>query len=181
MNSIRSAWWDESARERRSLSRRAKPAGSRAVPGQHADGWRRNDWKLACNNQGAPPVLVGALGKESAHLAGGSQSVRSSVEAGNDRGAKGRRKVEMRWTERRNNKPTRVPARVSRWWNQPSPMDLADTERLTVALGDEAKSRSLSREHPLTGKPDAGNPPVRFGGRGGGSSALPTPIVRREA
>src|SRR5437016_10341695 len=32
-------------------------------------------------------------------------------------------------------------------------------------------------ETPLTGKPDAGNPPVRFGGRGSGNAALPTPIV----
>src|SRR5438094_8744056 len=31
-------------------------------------------------------------------------------------------------------------------------------------------------EKPLTGKPDAGNPPVRFGGRGGANAALPTPI-----
>jgi hypothetical protein len=36
---------------------------------------------------------LGASGKQSARLAGGSQSVRSSEEAGNDRGAKGRRKV----------------------------------------------------------------------------------------
>jgi hypothetical protein len=45
-------------------------------------------------NQGDPPVLVEAVGKQSTPLAGGSQSVRSSEEAGNDRGAKGRRKVE---------------------------------------------------------------------------------------
>src|SRR5207244_13296430 len=31
-------------------------------------------------------------------------------------------------------------------------------------------------ETPLTGKPDAGNPPVRFGGRGSSKAALPTPI-----
>src|SRR5215207_7977518 len=79
-----------------------------------------------------------------------------------------RRKVEVRRTDRRNNKPTRVPVRASRWWNQPSAIDLGDTERLTGGLGDEAKSRSLSTENPLTGKPDAGDPPVRFGGRGGG-------------
>ena len=79
-----------------------------------------------------------------------------------------RRKVEVRRTERRNNKPTRVPARASQWWNQPSAIDLGDTERLTDGLGDEAKSRSLSTENLLTGKPDAGDPPVRFGGRGGG-------------
>src|SRR5438477_9742364 len=34
-------------------------------------------------------------------------------------------------------------------------------------------------ETPLTGKPDAGNPPVRFGGRGSGNAALPTPIYRQ--
>src|SRR5258708_3596149 len=31
-------------------------------------------------------------------------------------------------------------------------------------------------EKPLTGEPDAGNPPVRFGGRGGANHAAPTPI-----
>jgi len=31
-------------------------------------------------------------------------------------------------------------------------------------------------EKPLTGEPDAGNPPVRFGGRGDVPTAIPTPI-----
>ena len=92
-----------------------------------------------------------------------------------------RRKVEVRRTERRNRKPTRVPVRASQWWNQPSAIGLGETERLTDALGDEAKSRSLSTEHPLTGKPDAGDPPVRFGGRGSGyvRSPYPYPILFR--
>ncbi len=64
-------------------------------------------------------------------------------------------------------KPARVPARAHQRWNPPSAYDLTDTESLADILGDEAKSRSLSIEHPLTGKPDAGDPPVRFGGRGG--------------
>jgi hypothetical protein len=34
-------------------------------------------------------------------------------------------------------------------------MDLVGTESLGGLLGDEAKSRSLSQENPLTGKPDA--------------------------
>jgi hypothetical protein len=34
-------------------------------------------------------------------------------------------------------------------------------------------------ETPLTGEPDAGNPPVRFGGRGGVNHAIPTPIFRK--
>jgi len=33
-------------------------------------------------------------------------------------------------------------------------------------------------ETPLTGEPDAGEPPVRFGGRGGAHPAIPTPILR---
>ncbi len=86
-----------------------------------------------------------------------------------------RRKVEVRRTERRKSKPTRVPARASQWWNQPSAIGLGDTERLTDGLGDEAKSRSLSTEHPPTGKPDAGEPPVRFGGRGSGHVRSPYP------
>src|SRR3989449_3192110 len=32
-------------------------------------------------------------------------------------------------------------------------------------------------EKPLSGEPDAGNPPVRFGGRGGVEHAIPTPIL----
>src|SRR5437016_5542745 len=34
-------------------------------------------------------------------------------------------------------------------------------------------------EKPLSGEPDAGNPPVGFGGRGGANHAIPTPIARR--
>ena len=88
-----------------------------------------------------------------------------------------RRKVEVRRTERRKRVPNQVPVRASRRWNQPGANGLAGTERLRGVLGDEAKSRSPSTEHPPTGKPDAGEPPVRFGGRGGAAmSALPTPI-----
>jgi len=36
-------------------------------------------------------------------------------------------------------------------------------------------------ETSLTGKPDAGNPLVRFGGRGSGNAALPTPIPKSTA
>ena len=146
------------------------------APGRHADGWRRNGRKPQRSNQGGPPVLVGATGPQSAYLAGGSQSVRSSGETGNDRGAKGRRKVEVQRTDRRKRKPSRVPVRAVPRWIQPSTIGSDDTERVPDGPGDEAKSRSLSREHPPTGKPDAGDPPVRFGGRGSGAAALPTPI-----
>ena len=78
-------------------------------------------------------------------------------------------------------KPARVPARASQWWRQPSAIGLADTEGQTYGLGDEAKSRSLSIEHPPTGEPDAGEPHVRFGGRGGATMLCPYPYVRCEA
>ena len=72
-------------------------------------------------------------------------------------------------TERTTDKePKRVPARATGGVSQPGAIDLGGTESLADILGDEAKSRSLSAEYPLTGKPDAGDPPVRFGGRGGG-------------
>jgi hypothetical protein len=38
----------------------------------------------------------------------------------------------------------------------------------TKSLGTARSARFSSTENPLTGKPDAGNPPVRFGGRGSG-------------
>src|SRR6267378_3132677 len=36
-----------------------------------------------------------------------------------------------------------------------------------------------SYKRPPTGKPDAGNPLVRFGGRGGAQPSIPTPIPER--
>ena len=69
MNSIRAAWLGESARERRSLSGREDPAGNRAIPGQRADGWRRNGWKSACNNQGDPMGTSGVHGREARRTA----------------------------------------------------------------------------------------------------------------
>jgi hypothetical protein len=78
-------------------------------------------------------------------------------------------------------KPTRVPARASQWWNSPSAIDLASTEGLTAIRGDRAKSALSLQENPLTGKPDAGNPPVRFGGRGSGHPlSLPLSLFRSE-
>ena len=86
----------------------------------------------------------------------GSQSVRSSDEAGNDRGAKGRRKVEVRRTDGRKRPPTPVPARARQRWNQPSAIGLDDIERVTGGLGDEAKSRSLSNRAPTDWKAGCG-------------------------
>ena len=41
------------------------------------------------------------------------------------------------------------------------------------------QSEPTSAMRPLTGEPDAGNPPVRFGGRGEVLSLVPTPIAQR--
>src|ERR1035438_18643 len=40
----------------------------------------------------------------------------------------------------------------------------------------DAYNRSITK--PLTGEPDAGDPPVRFGGRGKVQSLVPTPIAQ---
>jgi hypothetical protein len=64
---------------------------------QHpADGWRRNGWKIGCSKQGyrARTNGVHAQANEPKNRPARSQSVHSSGEAGNDRGAKERRKVD---------------------------------------------------------------------------------------
>ena len=122
-------------------------------------------------------MLEGGQGQESRRLVGGSQRVRSKPEKRvTTVERRERRKVEVRRTKSRKRKPTRVPARASQRWYQPSAIGTGDTERLPGVIGDEAKSRSLSTaKHPPTGKPDAGEPPVRFGGRGGGHVRSPYP------
>ena len=184
MNLIRSAVRGESASERRSLSagdrmpspnRRAagkstvipQMVGDRMAgrPGTGIRETRRCWWVRRANSPRTWPAGVRASVVAKKRV--------TTVER------RERRKVEVRRTERRNHKPTRVPARANRWWNQPSALRLEDTERLTYALRDEAKSRSLSKEHPLTGEPDAGNLHVRFGGRGGGNTlSLPLSFAR---
>ena len=49
------------------------------------------------------------------------------------------------------------------------PHGLVAWKRNTSGLADNRNTTN-----PLTGEPDAGNPPVRFGGRGSGESAIPT-------
>ena len=66
-----------------------------ATPGRAADGWRQNGRKSQHRNQGdrcGAKRCSRPRGPKSRPWR--SQSVRSSCEAGNDRGAKGRRKVE---------------------------------------------------------------------------------------
>jgi hypothetical protein len=69
--------------------------------------------------------------------------------------------------EQNNGRQTNASARkgyaVAGAW--PSAIDLARTESLADLLVRGTERPHLT-ETPLTGKPDAGNPPVRFGGRG---------------
>jgi hypothetical protein len=79
---------------RRAADSDAKRIGGQARPEHGASpgnggawgGWRRNVWKCMIGNQGDLPRCWKEQGR--------SQSPRSSDEAGNDRGAKGGRKVE---------------------------------------------------------------------------------------
>ena len=64
-------------------------------------------------------------------------------------------------------KPARVPARANQRWHAARIKALLDTESPKVILGDECEKPLPLARDPLTGKPDAGDPPVRFGGRGG--------------
>ena len=100
MNSIRSAWMGESASERRSLQsgREARQSQNAGQPGgpRSLRGWLETEWwavpstVIRETRRGQAEFMAAALEEPP----GGSQSVCSSEEAGNDRGAKGRRKVD---------------------------------------------------------------------------------------
>ena len=86
-----------------------------------------------------------------------------------------------RWKEeeQNNGRPTDASARTgyAADGDPPSAIDLAGTACLAGILV-RAKSGTHLAETPLTGKPDAGNPPVRFGGRGEvNPSSLPLSIT----
>src|ERR1700690_1607740 len=75
------------------------------------------------------------------------------------------------------------PAGQARKGQRHRPSTLA--KRILCAAGliyadrSPCPSMSIREGGPVTGKPDAGNPPVRFGGRGGRNQpASPTPITR---
>ena len=71
-------------------------------------------------------------------------------------------------------KPARVPAKANQRWIWPSAIDWTGTESPAGTLGERTQSGSSSKEPPLTGEPDAGDPHVRFGGRGKVLSLVPT-------
>ena len=81
--------------------------------------------------------------------------------------------------EQNNGRQTNASARkgyaVAGAW--PSAIDSESTERLADILMRGTICPHLA-EKPLTGKPDAGDPPVRFGGRGG-AKAPSLPLSKR--
>jgi hypothetical protein len=74
-----------------------------------------------------------------------------------------------RWKEEEQNNGRQTNASARKGYaaegDPPSAIDLAGTAGLAGILV-RAKGGTHLAETPLTGKPDAGNPPVRFGGRG---------------
>ena len=94
VNSIRSARVGESARERRSLKRQERPVAAGTV--------LANTQMVGVGMAGSSTAIIREtrrgqaefMAERSEEPPAGSQSVRSSGEAGNDRGAKGLRKVD---------------------------------------------------------------------------------------
>src|SRR5271157_1436816 len=73
-------------------------------------------------------------------------------------------------------KPTRVPARASQWWNPPSVIDLEGTEGLTDIRGDRATSAILLEREPTDRKAGCGRSACPVWREGERTPALPTPI-----
>ncbi len=73
-------------------------------------------------------------------------------------------------------KPTRVPARANRWWNQSSAIGLGGTEGLTGILGDRAKSALPLERAPTDRRAGCGKPACPVRREGEREHALPTPI-----
>lgn len=76
--------------------RKEERVDRRKARARASDDWRQNGRKRGRDKQrtSSPEQSGVHAWKRAEEPAGGSQSVRSSEEAGNDRGAKGRRKVE---------------------------------------------------------------------------------------
>jgi hypothetical protein len=135
-----------------------------------------------------------------------SQSVRTSEEAGQCPWSKGTQESGCDMTSTWENQPTPVPHgvrphgaqqagrhRAHVTWYRPMAMPISHVDglpskvkglcSLTASMSESWYSHGrspsiLSEVIPLTGEPDAGNPPVRFGGRGDrNQSVLPTPIL----
>ena len=106
---------------------------------------------------------------------------------GNSRGAKGGRKLTMKRVEPEFKQTDVVPERAVRVRANASPERRSASdptlcngacmpelpERGHICVGSDIERRKARVSHSATGEPDAGNPPVRFGGRGGDEPSLP--------
>ena len=140
-----------------------------------------------------------AAGKSPSTAKAARAGVRASIRAKEDRngsGAKGRRKVDEE-LRRNGDTPTAQCLRAKpnvgstghRRSRAPEPWEFIIVVTLCggrgfspilrcLLLGSVGPSSLLAEVKPPTGEPDAGNPPVRFGGRGIRiQSFLPTPIT----
>jgi len=73
-------------------------------------------------------------------------------------------------------KPTRVPARASRWWSLPSAIDLEGTECLRAIRGDRAKIAILLEREPTDWKAGCGRSARPVWREGWSQNSIPTPI-----
>jgi hypothetical protein len=126
----------------------------------------------------------------------GSQSVHSSSDTSNDGGAKGRRKVNAPSTRRRKQKRSQCPQGLDRTQRLPRERIGAVCEGHVGSPRERGSNRGMhscqstnesvfclpaTKVSLPTGEPDAGNPPVRFGGRGGAPlRPIPTPMMAGE-
>jgi hypothetical protein len=88
-----------------------------------------------------------------------SNEVRASVVAmkrGNSRGAKGTQEGGKMKVRTMDDKPTRVPARASRWWSQPSAIGLVGTRRLNDIFGDRGRHAPSPKGDPTNRKAGCG-------------------------
>ena len=139
-------------------------------------GWRQNGRKRKRDKQGDLP------GTTRCSWPSGPKNrpagVRASIVA-LKRVTSAERRDAGRWKDGKQNDGRQTDASAQAGYavvgDQPSAIDLAVTESLADILVRDRQCPHLA-ETPLTGKPDAGNPPVRFGGRGRVQSPAPTPI-----
>jgi hypothetical protein len=170
VNSIRPETWASSrvkGEAETKYDRRRRGQWKRPATGN--GGWRRNGWQVGwreSGNHGARPERKRR-----------GQSARSSDEASNDRGAKGRRKVVgQRWGSSSRKGQTSAARLVLLVRRKAAPGDRHGGS-VSGALGRasteglDCVSRVRSSVGPLIGKPDAGKLPVRFGREGEGNTS----------
>src|ERR1035441_5304204 len=160
----------------------------KAWPEQGRMGWLETECPEVHDQQPRRPVLDADAGNP---RRGRSQSVRSSEEASNDRGAKGHRKLVGAMTvEGHKTIQHSAPKGCSCWsckgcrkpgCSQRGRGNASAAQAVRPGWDSQASATSGSAHfaRPATGKPDARNGPVRFGGRGEVQTLVPTPIPKQ--